>query len=224
MEEARNNSTYIVKRTFIVFGLLILAWILVWLLKVNLLDSRIIWLKTDIGGFTFWTITKIVIWIIPAFWLLALSKRKLSEVLNFSNWRKWLIWGVGIGFIISLTGFIPKYLNNEPLVPTEFNIVLFSVLIIAPVFEEFLMRGVILGNLQQKYSFWVSNIITAFFFLGLHLPGWYFMGTLMENITKPIGGVLSIFLLGFAFGYITYRGRSVLGGMIAHFLNNLSSL
>lgn len=48
------------------------------------------------------------------------------------------------------------------------------------------------------------------------------MGTLTENLTRPIGGALSIFLLGLAFGYATHRGRSVVAGMVAHSLNNLA--
>jgi membrane protease YdiL (CAAX protease family) len=68
----------------------------------------------------------------------------------------------------------------------------------------------------------MANVISSLMFVVLHLPGWYFMGSLVENLTKPVGGALSIFLLGLAFGYATYRGRSVVGGMLSHFANNLA--
>lgn len=47
------------------------------------------------------------------------------------------------------------------------------------------------------------------------------MGVLWENLTQPAGGALSIFLVSLGFGYAAHRSRSVLGGVIAHFLNNL---
>ena len=83
------------------------------------------------------------------------------------------------------------------------------------------MRGAVFWNLQQVHSTAVANVVSSLMFIVLHIPGWYFMGTLMENLTRPIGGALSIFLLGLAFGYATHRGRSVVAGMLAHFLNNL---
>jgi membrane protease YdiL (CAAX protease family) len=60
-------------------------------------------------------------------------------------------------------------------------------------------------------------------FVSLHLPGWYFMGHLAEKLTTPLGGALSIFLLGLAFGYATYRSQSVVSGMVAHLVNNLAA-
>lgn len=106
--------------------------------------------------------------------------------------------------MIALTGFIPKYLNGQPLFPREQSYALFSVLTVAPIFEELLTRGAILGNLQKQYFFWKANILSSLMFVGIHIPGWYFMDTLVENLTKPVGGALSIFLLGLAFGYATY--------------------
>jgi len=95
------------------------------------------------------------------------------------------------------------------------------VLVIAPLFEEFLLRGAIQGNLEKGYSFWNANLISSVFFVILHIPGWYFMGVLVDNLTNPFGGALSIFLVSLAFGYAAHRSRSVMGGVLAHFLSNL---
>jgi membrane protease YdiL (CAAX protease family) len=130
--------------------------------------------------------------------------------------------GIGIGFLIALTGFVPSYLSGNPLLPTRFSIPLFSILTIAPIFEELLMRGAMLGNLQLGHSLAIANILPSLMFVGLHVPGWYFMGTLMENVTKPAGGAISFFFLGLAFGYAVHRSRSVMAGILAHFFNNLA--
>ena len=129
--------------------------------------------------------------------------------------------GRGIGFLIALTGIIPNYLQGNRLLPTEFSFPLLNVLVIAPLFEEVLLRGASQGNLEIGYSFWNANLISSVFFVILHIPGWYFMGVLVDNLTNPFGGALSIFLVSLAFGYAAHRSRSVMGGVLAHFLNNL---
>lgn len=40
---------------------------------------------------------------------------------------------------------------------------------------------------------------------------------------QPIGGVVSIILLELAFGYAVQKSDSLLGGVIAQFLNNLAA-
>lgn len=219
-----SEKTEILKWTYNIYTGLILVWTIVWTLKVYLVDPRFEWFTTDAGGFVFWTVAKILIWVLPALWLIKLSGRSFKEVFNFANWKGWLVWGGGIGFLVTLTGFIPKYFSGQRFFPPEFSFALINVLIIAPIFEEFLIRGAILGNLRESYSFLTANIVSSVLFVGLHLPGWYFAGSLVENLTKPVGGALSILFLGLLFGYAVYRSKSVGGGMIAHFLNNLSSL
>lgn len=146
----------------------------------------------------------------------------MQEVLNISNWKSWLLWGGGIGFLIALTGFVPSYLAGRNLFPSEFSFAYLNVLLIAPVFEEFLIRGAILGNLQRGYSFFKANIFSSLMFVGIHLPGWYFMDSLMENLERPLGGARSIFFLGLLFRWATQKSKSVMGGTIVHMLNNIS--
>lgn len=210
----------LIKSTYLTFALLIIVWIGAWLLKLDA-EEYLLWLKSSGGSFVYWLIAKILIWIIPAMFLLKISKRDLNVVFNLSNWRSWLGWGGGIGLLIALTGIIPNYVQNKPILPTSFSWPLINVLVIAPIFEEFLFRGAILGNLQKKYSPFIANLISSAMFLLLHIPGWYFMGVLTDNLTRPAGGALSIFLISIAFGLATQRSKSVMGGIIAHFLNNL---
>lgn len=224
MPTSQKTPSHILKWTYIGYAMLICAWVLTWMVKAYLIDPTIPWFMTSAGSFVWWTIAKIVIWILPALWLIRLSERNLRDVFNFASWKKWLAWGGGIGFLIALTGFLPKYFTDQSFFPSELSFALLSVLMIAPIFEEFLIRGAILGNLQKRYSFSRANLIASLLFLGLHLPGWYFSGSLMANLSNPIGGALSIFIVGLLFGYAVHKGKSVGGGMVAHFLNNLSSL
>jgi len=220
LEKKPGSSAPIVRTTYATFFYITVAWVGAWFLKV-LLQESLVSLTTSSGSFLYWTIAKIIIWILPAWRLLRLSGRTPWQAMNLSNWKSWLVWGGGLGFLIALTGIIPKHLQGAQLLPVEFSFPLLNVIVIAPIFEEFLMRGAILGNLQQVYSFFVANTITSLMFVVLHVPGWYFMGTLAENVARPVGGALSIFLVSLVFGYATQKSRSVMGGVLSHFLNNL---
>ena len=221
MAEINQPSPHLVRWTYLTFLILILAWITAWIVKLEL-DGTYHWLETGAGSSAYWTSAKLLIWILPALGLIRLSGRSLKQVFNFSNYKAWLLWGGGIGLAIALTGLIPNVLSGDPILPTQFSYALLNVLLISPTFEEFLLRGAILGNLQQHHTFLTSNVISSLMFVILHLPGWFFMGQLPENITRPIGGAFSIFLISLLFGYAVKRSHSVMGGILAHFLNNLA--
>lgn len=206
--------------TYLAFAVIIAAWTAAWLVKINL-DQRWSWLTAGGGSFAYWTAAKLIIWIVPALWLIGRSGRSLQEVLGLANWKAALAWGGGIGLLIALTGIIPNYLQGRPVLPTKVDFPLLNVIVIAPTLEEFLMRGAVQANLSRQCPFWKANILTSLLFVLLHIPGWFFMGVLWENLTQPAGGALSIFLVSLGFGYAAHRSRSVLGGVIAHFLNNL---
>jgi membrane protease YdiL (CAAX protease family) len=221
MNEIDQKPIKIVRKTYLTFSMIIFMWIIAWILKVQL-DGAVDWLSTGIGGFTYWTSAKLLLWILPALWLVRVSGRRLTQVFNLSNYRQWLLWGGVLGFLVALTGLIPSYVKGNPILPTQFDYAVVNVLVISPIFEEFLMRGAVLGNLQHLHSFWTSNLITSFLFVGLHLPGWFFMGNLVENVTRLSGGALAIFLISLIIGYAVKRSNSVMGGVLAHFLNNLA--
>ena len=212
-------ASALIRQTYVTFAALWAAWTLTWALKALVLDARFGWLTTSLGGFVFWCAAKVLLWVLPALFLVGLSGRTLREVLNFGNWRSWLAWGGGVGFLIAITGFVPHALQGKPLLPTAFSIPLLNVLTVAPVLEEFLIRGAVFGNLLRGHSLRTANAASALLFVLLHMPGWYFTGNLAENMTRPVGGALSILVLGLLFGYAAYRGKSVAGAMIAHFLN-----
>lgn len=208
--------------TLLVFAISMFGWTAAWLMKLWL-ATLVPWTGTAAASSAYWTLAKVLLWILPALGLIRLSGRSLAQVINLRNYRSWLLWGGGIGLAIGANEFVPSYLAGRPLLPTEWSFALANVLLIAPTFEELLMRGALLGNFEQRYPFWQANVLTSLLFVVLHLPGWYFMGNLWNILCQPIGGALSIFLVSLAFGYAVRRSRSVMGGVLAHFLNNLAS-
>ena len=98
---------------------------------------------------------------------------------------------------------------------------LLNALMIAPVSEELLFRGFFLGSLQEaQVPFWIANGMTALLFLGLHLPGWYFMGS--ANLSEVMV-MVGIALVGLGAGLSKQWSHSLWGSITFHAVNNIYS-
>lgn len=127
----------------------------------------------------------------------------------------------GVGLLLGGITMMMKVLCHQPFFSFDSIWSFISGVIVAPIVEEITFRGAILGAFLQRYRFAIANILTALFFLGIHLPGWYFQGSIMMNLYSPFSGALSIFILGVVFGYVAHKSKAVSGSIIAHILNNL---
>lgn len=219
--QLRKASGRLVARTLTTVFVIYIAWVGAWILK-GVLDHHVAWIVTSGGRFAYWTTMKLLFWIFPSVVLIRLSGRSLRTVFGTGTLRSALNWGIGAGLVLGVISLVAKVVMDRPLLSLTFSWPQFSGLAVAPVFEEFMFRGAVLGNLFKRYRFGVANTITAALFLGLHLPGWYFQENLWTNLTSPVGALV-IFLLGWAFGFVAYRSRSVVASMLTHGLSNLFS-
>lgn len=130
--------------------------------------------------------------------------------------------GFRMALIVSVatmaTAFIADSLNGLlPSVPEWFEkimeqmmngpvwITLISVSVFAPLFEEWLCRGLVLRGLLQKTHPASAIMVSAAFFAILHMNPWQ---------------ALPAFLLGILFGYVYYRTGSLKLTMLMHCVNN----
>ena len=81
--------------------------------------------------------------------------------------------------------------------------------IFAPLFEEWLCRGVVLRGLLTKMRPASAIAVSAAFFAVLHMNPWQ---------------ALPAFLLGVVFGYVYYKTGSLKLTMLMHFVNNTMAL
>ncbi len=93
-----------------------------------------------------------------------------------------------------------KSLTNGPLWAS-----LISVSIFAPLFEEWLCRGLVLRGLLSKMNPTGAICVSAAFFAILHMNPWQ---------------AIPAFILGLLFGYVYYRTESLKLTMLMHFVNN----
>ena len=103
----------------------------------------------------------------------------------------------------SIKSVFRQLLENTPLWAT-----LVSVSLFAPLFEEWLCRGIVLRGLLQKVSPWKAITISAVFFAVLHMNPWQ---------------AIPAFALGLLFGYIYYRTGSLKLTMLMHCANNTAA-
>ena len=91
------------------------------------------------------------------------------------------------------------------------NIILsfIAVSVFAPLFEEWLCRGIVLRGLLTRMHPGSAIAISAIFFAVLHMNPWQ---------------ALPAFLLGLLFGYVYYKTGSLKLTMLMHFTNNTMAL
>lgn len=199
--------------------LLIAAWIGAWVLSLYL-EKHAILPATQFVRLVYWTVLRILIWVLPSVAIIRRSGRRFRDALGVRRIKSALLWGGIGGIVLGILTLIFRTVRGMPLFSIDWNWSLLTAIIIGPIVEEITFRGTVLGALEARCSFAVSNLITGFLFLLIHLPGWYFQGTLMQNLVSPFSGALSILLLGWLFGYVAHRSKSLAGGILIHVLNN----
>lgn len=114
-----------------------------------------------------------------------------------------LIGTLGIPNVQSIAGTIGRFI---------------IIVISAPIFEEIFFRGFILDFFDEKFTnlpFIVANLITATLFSLYHILAYG------ENLSAVSGSFLTAGLMGFIFGYVRLKQKSVIGSITYHSTMNL---
>lgn len=127
------------------------------------------------------------------------------------------LFGFGMNIIFTyifqlFSDVLPINLSNQLFYMNRnsFSMVLcfFTIVIAAPLFEEYLFRGVVLMTLQ-RYGQWFAIIISSLLFALMH-----------GSITAAVG----VFFLGLVIGYLTVKSGSLFIGIFFHMANNLLAI
>ena len=165
-----------------------------------------------------------VMFIPPLLYASAQSRRNeyfdLGYALDSNNFGQMGGWKLGL--IVSIATIAVAFMTDSltrimPEAPQWFEdamnslmdaptwLTLLSVSIFAPLFEEWLCRGLVLRGLLQKKSPAVAISLSALFFAILHMNPWQ---------------AVPAFILGLLFGYVYYKTGSLKLTMLMHCVNN----
>ncbi|MDF2541868.1 MAG: hypothetical protein K0S47_1586 [Herbinix sp.] len=146
------------------------------------------------------------------------AKVKLRSICTGKNIGLLVLLGLGSQFLISgLLSMILPFMEDlltdyaetmELLQSGNTIVVVLLTVLIAPICEELIFRGVILHNLNRQLPFLAANLIQAALF------GIYHM-----NIVQ---GVYA-FLLGYVLGYVFYKFRTIVAPIALHMIVNSSA-
>ena len=165
-----------------------------------------------------------VMFIPPLLYASAQSRRNeyfdLGYALDSNNFGRMGGWKLGL--IVSIATIAAAFMTDSltkimPEAPQWFEdamssiidaptwLTILSVSIFAPLFEEWLCRGLVLRGLLQKKSPAAAIALSALFFAVLHMNPWQ---------------AVPAFILGLLFGYVYYKTGSLKLTMLMHCVNN----
>lgn len=102
----------------------------------------------------------------------------------------------------------PKMIYN----PSENELLVYGIglVLLAPVWEEFLFRGILFSRLMKYIPIWASFIVSSLIFTCIH--------------PISVGNTLFIFVFGLLVAYTYYKTNNIFVPVSIHLLNNLFSL
>ncbi len=134
------------------------------------------------------------------------DKGRLLHFVRGANLANITLWGVIMTLCLGVA--LEPLLEITPQVPTYPGRGLpavISLVIVAPLFEEIICRGVILEALRRRGGVLMALVVSSLFFALLHV-----------NITL----VINSFIMGMMLGFFYIRTKSIVVPIILHAINN----
>lgn len=103
----------------------------------------------------------------------------------------------------------------QPSQQIEYLVAFITLVVVAPLAEELLLRGYFLGRLSEKISKWLAVIITALMFGLLHLLGFTETGIVLQW-----GASVDTFALGLVAGVLRLATHGIWAGVLLHAIKN----
>jgi membrane protease YdiL (CAAX protease family) len=210
------------RRVLVVWPVLLLAaWTIAWIVELRLRD----YFAWGVNGETaYWIAMKVLLWVVP---VIVILRRERIPVLAFVDLGAPLR-GIGIGVLAGLGLLAFSFGMDAVLGSASFNVpvldaALFNGVIVAPLVEEFTMRGFYLESLERSgMLFMQANIRAGMVFVAMHLPGWYFQGRLRSPLSM-LQTAIFLWLLALLLGWVKKSSGSLYAPMVVHILNNIYS-
>jgi uncharacterized protein len=169
---------------------------------------------------------KFLLWVLPASgfacWLRSTPPAKYLGLSVVPSPRNWLLClAVTTGFLLVVTMFEVtlggKSFSKAGLSALPAWLALLQ-LVISPLFEEILFRGLVMKELMALLPTYLANGLTSLLFLGAHLPYWLSHGGLTHAMLANALGVLGFSVVA---GWLFAKTASTWPPTCAHIANNI---
>ena len=171
---------------------------------------------------------KLVLWVLPAsafaYWLRSTPPVKylgLSVVPSLRDWLSCL--AVTVIFLLAVTLFAVtigrKSFSGASLSSLPTTLALLQ-LVISPLFEEILFRGLVMKELMTLLPAYLANVMTSLLFMGVHLPYWLSHGGLTQTV---MANAVGVFLFSVVACWLFAKTASIWPPTLTHIANNLLS-
>ena len=199
------------KHVFFLFSLIFVLWAL-YRYFPEILPS---WAET--------LIIKPLVWLGPTFWLVrSIEKEKLSSLgFTTKNLTRALYWGIGLGMVFAVEGFLTNLLKYRglSLVSLDYGSLGFltslGLSFVTALSEETVFRGYIFTRLKRLWKKeWLANLVSAFLFALIYLPVSVFV--LGYRPTVMLAYLFFIFIYGFASAFAFARTKNIVSSILLH--------
>lgn len=207
-------------------SLFLVAFFVVWTLRATWFQAVDESIASPTLRAVYSDLLKFILWVLPAAafarWLRGAPPANylgLSVVPSRSN--GWLCFAVAAVFLAAgallevTTG--RKALSFANLLSLSPALVLLQ-LVISPLFEEILFRGLIMKELMTLLPAYLANALTSLLFLGVHPPYWLSHGGLTQAV---LASAIGVFLFSVVACWMFARTASIWPPTLAHIANNL---
>ncbi len=170
-------------------------------------------------------VLKPIVWLVPTFWIVKfIEKENLASLgITKKNLKLALFWGLGLGIVFALEGFLTNIVKYRQLGEANFTATgpvffnLFILSFVTAVSEEVVFRGYIFNRFLMLWrNEWKANIISSLLFVIVHLPIGIF--TLGYSSSVMLVYLFLIFVYGFGAAFVFARTKNIVAPILLHVL------
>jgi len=212
------------------FSLYFLIFFLVWAVRATwcyeTVDQSI---ADDAWSLVFSNAIKLFFWVLPAVFLLVQFDRANPLVIlglktNITAQNLAIVSGISILYFVLIFGleFLISGRTLQPMLeaPPQELLGQLAAVFFSPIVEEALFRGFIQYKLEERYSFWTSNLIQAILFTLIHLPNWLWVNSFTPQVVNL---AVAVFIFAIFAGWVRRKSASIYPPIVVHILNNFLS-
>lgn len=172
------------------------------------------------------TLTKLLIWTLPAILLIKYYEEELfvglkEMLINKVKWVKFSL--IAIAFFIYYLLIIYFSFGKIAVNPAFRVETIISSVLFVGITEEVVFRGWLLNAMLKKMKPWYAVIINAALFLAIHFPIWIYRGQ-FYNIPMMVNNCIVIILLSTIFSWTFIKSKNIFLPIMLHMIWNLFSV